>query len=230
MYKFKPQAKQNAKRFLVKTCKLENFEEFLCQDGDGQWGCYLDEAGKPVEHATVVTRIQAAAEETCAPADPEAVAADMAQAMEAINTQIDEALASSQVEEPAEAETVDHAEPAQEDPAEAPAPAAAAFGAFAVAQLTAAAPAPTEEAAKPRRDGATSTTGLKIERDREIRNGVQRQSKGSIGDTLWCMYDAIGPQCTLAQARAAAEAAGFNKTSGAISLYRWRRFNGYTGK
>lgn len=183
MYTFKSNSsKSNAKRFLVQTCKLEAFEQYLTQNAEGQWGTWLDGNGKPV---TVGERGALGA---AAPA-------------------------------PAPA-------PEPEEPVQAPSPAASAFGAFAVAQLTAApAPAPSPAPAP-----AGATTGMKIQKDRETRNGVQLKSEGSVGAKLFALYDAVGPDCTLAQARAVAEVHGLSPTSAAIGLYMWRKFHGYSGK
>jgi hypothetical protein len=51
---FKPQAKSNAKRFLISTCKVveTNVEAYLTRV-DGQWGTWVDEAGKAVPLALV---------------------------------------------------------------------------------------------------------------------------------------------------------------------------------
>lgn len=64
-FKFKPQAKSNAKRFLVKTCKIDeaNVGEYLTQ-ADGEWGTYVDGSGQPVKHADIVAHIEQRAAET----------------------------------------------------------------------------------------------------------------------------------------------------------------------
>lgn len=53
-YTFKAQDKSNSKRFLVKTCKIDEtlLDQYMTQVMD-KWGTYLDAAGKPVPHATV---------------------------------------------------------------------------------------------------------------------------------------------------------------------------------
>lgn len=193
MFTFKAQDKSNAKRFLVKTCKLENFDAYLTQH-EGKWGTYLDEAGVPVPFAKVYG-VAAAAQ--CA-----------------------QQAAEEQAPAPTEA-------PAPVEVEEVPGPGASAFGAFAVSQLTAEPQPAPADAPKATREGATSTTGLKIEKDRPVVNGVQRQSKGSVGDRLWALYDSIGEGCTLLQAKAMAEAHGLSTTSAAIALYRWRKYNGF---
>lgn len=210
-FTFKAQAKSNAKRFLTVTCKLDNFEDYLTQDGDGQWGTYMRD-GKPVPHAEVKAEMEG---KIAALAD--------------------------------EVRTIGDAPAPVETPAPAPAPAtleeevaaiagadtaAAAFGALAFGQLTAptnttpAQPTNTGTTRNAAREGATPTSGLKIQRDRPEQNGIRRQSAGSVGDKLWALYDKIGPTCTLEQAKQAAADAGLSTTSAAIALYNWRRFNG----
>lgn len=118
--------------------------------------------------------------------------------------------------------------PAAEEPAdEAEVRAANAFGAFALGQL--AGDASSRPAAAPAARPANST-GLKIQKDRPEQNGVRRQSAGSVGDKLWAIYDAVGSDITLEQAKAAAVAAGLSATSAAIALYNWRKFNGIPAK
>lgn len=202
MFTFKAQAKSNAKRFLVTTCKIENFQDYLTQH-EGQWGTWVED-GQPVPFAYVVG--------TGAPAG-----------------------------EPGDAAPAEQVETA-------PVASSTAFGAFAASQLaghanevtaTAAqvaatakpsAEEPEDEPAPTARAGATSTTGRKIQKDRPEQNGIKRQSAGSVGDRLWSLFDSIGKDCTLMQAKAMAEAHGLSTTSAAIALYRWRKFNGYTGK
>lgn len=208
MFTFKPQAKSNAKRFLVQTCKLENFQDYLTQNPEGQWGCYLGEDGKPVPAAQVagVAPVDQDGHDTFTPATVQAMAAP-------------------------EGTPEDAGDDTAELPAD-PMPAGAgAFGAFAMAQLTAPSnAAPVVEVTKPARENVTPTAGLKIQKDRETRNGVTRFSDGSVGARLWLLFDSVGKDCTVAQARAMAEVHGINSTSAQISLYRWRKFNGYTGK
>lgn len=215
-FTFKAQDKSNAKRFLVKTCKLENFEAYLTQHA-GSWGTWLGADGKPVEAAKAVEGTFA----TMVVAAPAPAPVERAIAADVLPTEADlHAMAQVGVEQAQEEETHD----------EAPAPSASAFGAFALSQLTAEPqPDPVADPAAPKasREGATSTTGLKIEKDRPFVNGVQRQSKGSVGDRLWALYDSIGEGCTLLQAKAMAEAHGLSTTSAAIALYRWRKYNGF---
>jgi hypothetical protein len=72
---------------------------------------------------------------------------------------------------------------------------------------------------------------LQIEKNRAERNGVQRQSKGSIGDQLWAIYDALqaalkgDEKVAHKDAKAAAVARGFNPNSASIAFFRWVKFN-----
>jgi hypothetical protein len=203
MFTFKAQAKSNAKRFLVKTSKIDEalLDQYLTQR-DGEWGCYIDDKGQPVPAET--GRVMLGGEPV----------------------RMDEPVAGQPLTaEEAPAAVV--APVVADEPAEPMPSGAGAFGAFAMAQLTApsntAAPADAPRAA---REGATPTAGLKIQKDRPEQNGMRRQSAGSVGDRLWALYDKAGPEVTLEQAKALAAGAGLSTTSAAIALYNWRRFNG----
>lgn len=86
---------------------------------------------------------------------------------------------------------------------------------------------PAGKAAKPETSRAR---GGKIQKDRPEQNGITRPSKGSMGDQLWSMYDKLGSETTLAQAKALAAKAGLNLTSSGIALYNWRKFNSIGSK
>lgn len=95
-----------------------------------------------------------------------------------------------------------------------------------------AAPAPTmaepKPAKAPRAPSGTSN-GLKIEANREERNGVKRPSIGGKCRGIWDMLDGIGPDATAKQAREAG-AGKFDKTTIMVQFYRWRKFNGIEGR
>lgn len=90
---------------------------------------------------------------------------------------------------------------------------------------------------KPKRERAPSGTsnGLKIEKDREERNGVKRPSIGGKCRGVWDMLDALaGDDLTLLNvtakdARAKAAELGYDKTTTMVQFYRWRKFNGIKG-
>lgn len=215
MFTFKSNSdKSNAKRFLVKTAKVDNFELYLTSV-DGKWGTYLDEAGVPVPFATV--------EQSACAATETAPAAKVLTPDYGADHNADGSITekdSGAVIVPAVAQ------PEPEEPAAPAAPVANAFvfGAQAIAQLTA---TPTAAAQAAVVAEVTGTTGLKIEKNREMRNGVTRYSKGSVGAKLWDLFDTVGPTLTLPQARELAAKHGLNTTSAGIGLYSWRRFHGY---
>jgi hypothetical protein len=84
---------------------------------------------------------------------------------------------------------------------------------------------------KPKRARAPSGTsnGLKIEQNRETRNGVTRPSAGGKCRGVWDMLDAIGTDATAKQAREAAQGK-FDKTTTMVQFYRWRKFHGIEGR
>ena len=227
-YTFKSNSsKSNAKRFLVATAKVpaDKVDNYLTMV-DGKWGTYLDEAGKPVDHAIATKAPEAAP----APAPSKPAKAPKTKA------------APAPAEPPAPAPAEPPAAPA-EPPAPATPPVEAedepalpqdAFGRLAMAQLTAPsnngshvpAPAPVNTSTP-----APAAGQRKIVKERETRNGITRKSPGTVQDQLWKLYAKIGSGCTLQQAKQMAEAVGLNSTSAAIALYEWRKFNGYpTGR
>jgi hypothetical protein len=89
---------------------------------------------------------------------------------------------------------------------------------------------------KPKRDRAPSgsSNGLKIEKDREQRNGVTRPSIGGkcrgIWDELDAQYSVTGGIPTAKAARDALLPDGFDKTTIMVQYYRWRKFMGVEGR
>lgn len=74
-----------------------------------------------------------------------------------------------------------------------------------------------------------SSNGLKIEQNRETRNGVTRPSIGGKCRGIWDMLDAMGTAATAKEAREAG-AGKFDKTTIMVQFYRWRKFNGIEGR
>jgi len=70
-------------------------------------------------------------------------------------------------------------------------------------------------------------SGYKIEPDRETRNGVTRRSKGSVGDILYQLFDAVGSTLTLTKAKELGLTKGIKTSSSSMVFYEWRKFNGY---
>ena len=113
-----------------------------------------------------------------------------------------------------------------------------------VAQHTPAAPtpdaAPATPDAAPLADTPASAVaeaiglGLKIERNRETRNGVTRPSIGGRCRAVWDACDAhaqaTGDDPTASVVRTLAAAQGWNPNNASIEFYQWRKFNGITGR
>jgi hypothetical protein len=89
---------------------------------------------------------------------------------------------------------------------------------------------PVVDKPKKARAPSGSSNGLKIERDRETRNGVTRPSAGGKCRGVWDMLDAIGTDATAKEARTKAAELGFDKTTTMVQFYRWRKFNGIEGR
>lgn len=78
-----------------------------------------------------------------------------------------------------------------------------------------------------KRDGAAAP--VKVEKDREERNGVKRPSAGGACRAVWDWLDKH-PDAQLKDVRAVAEKKGWNANNAAIELYQWRKFNGVASK
>jgi hypothetical protein len=89
-------------------------------------------------------------------------------------------------------------------------------------------PAPVEQKAPGK------TAGLKIEKDREERNGVKRPSKGGVCREVWDYLDTFrdtGPRMPTAKdVREEAPRYKWNSNNAMIEFYQWRKFNGITGR
>ena len=75
--------------------------------------------------------------------------------------------------------------------------------------------------------------GIKIEKDREERNGVKRPSAGGACRAVWDALDAMvaaGEQPTSKDVRALAEQNEWNANNASIEFYQWRKFNGIRGR
>lgn len=119
---------------------------------------------------------------------------------------------------------------------EAPAPSADAFGGFAMGQLTAPSNQPAPEAA---RTSGQRPEGLKIEKNREERNGVKMPSTGGMCRAVW---DTLNSMMThdeatglanvpsAADIKKVAEEKGWNVNNASIEYYNWRKFMGIKGR
>lgn len=75
--------------------------------------------------------------------------------------------------------------------------------------------------------------GIKIEKDREERNGVKRPSVGGACRAVWDALDemvAAGEQPTSKDVKALAEQNEWNANNASIEFYQWRKFHGIRGR
>jgi hypothetical protein len=82
--------------------------------------------------------------------------------------------------------------------------------------------------------GTGTGAGLKIEKDREERNGIKRPSIGGKCRAVWDACDAFaetnGDDPTAKDVKDMAAANGWNPNNASIEFYQWRKFNGITGR
>lgn len=76
--------------------------------------------------------------------------------------------------------------------------------------------------------------GIKIQKDRQERNGVKRPSAGGKCAQLWDLFDAMyaekGIVPTPKPAKARSADLGLDPVTTQVQLYRWREFMGFKGK
>lgn len=89
---------------------------------------------------------------------------------------------------------------------------------------------PVVDKLKRARAPSGSSNGLKIEANREERNGVKRPSLGGKCRGIWDVLDDMGTAATAKQARERLVPAGFDKTTVMVQFYRWRKFMGIEGR
>lgn len=78
-----------------------------------------------------------------------------------------------------------------------------------------------------------TSSGLKIEKEREERNGIKKPSVGGQCRAVWDALDdmvAAGTQPTAKQVKELAEERGWNPNNASIEFYQWRKFNGIRGR
>lgn len=78
-----------------------------------------------------------------------------------------------------------------------------------------------------------TSSGLKIEKAREERNGIKKPSAGGQCRAVWDALDDMveaGAQPTAKQVKALAEERGWNPNNASIEFYQWRKFNGIRGR
>ncbi len=204
--------KSKARRALVQVYGMqkEAADEYLTQV-DGKHGFYIDATG------TVMFAATFGAERTVSGAD--------------LPTESDVQALAPQVDEGAAL----HALVLEQD--ETPAPSASAFCAFAVSQLTA--PSNTAPVEPQRTSTSQRVAGLKIEKDREQRNGVKMPSVGGMCRAVWDALQSmmqhdeatgVASVPTVADIKKLAEEKGWNVNNASIEYYQWRKFHGITGR
>lgn len=76
--------------------------------------------------------------------------------------------------------------------------------------------------------------GIKIEKNRETQNGVTRPSTGGVCAEIWDFCDNVLKHedriATAKDLRAAAELNGWDQTTTRIQMYKWRKFQGISGR
>lgn len=76
--------------------------------------------------------------------------------------------------------------------------------------------------------------GLKIQKDREERNGIKRPSEGGKCAAVWNEAERVYNETKMVPTpkvlKAWAEEGGYNLNNVAIELYRWRAFMGFKGR
>lgn len=79
----------------------------------------------------------------------------------------------------------------------------------------------------------STSSGLKIEKNREERNGIERPSVGGTCHAVWDAMDAMvasGKNPSAKDVKALAEERGWNPNNASIEFYQWRKFNGIRGR
>jgi hypothetical protein len=209
--------KSKARRALVQVYKVAKdvTEIYICQGEDKRWGFYLDPMGNPYP-------ARMAANENAA---EQAIAQTLAAETQA---------ATEEKQPPVEEETdhVDHMVGTSS---------ASALGSFALAQLTQ--NNVESQVQQPEAKDTTRRTqrvaGVKIERQREERNGIKMPSAGGMCRAVWDELTSLlrhneesglADVPTLAAIKKIAEEKGWNVNNASIEYYQWRRFHGIVGR
>ena len=78
-----------------------------------------------------------------------------------------------------------------------------------------------------------TSSGLKIEKEREERNGIKKPSVGGQCRAVWDALDAMveaGMQPTAKHVKVLAEEREWNSNNASIEFYQWRKFHGIRGR
>jgi len=91
-----------------------------------------------------------------------------------------------------------------------------------------------KNAAKAAKTDGHTGTGVKIEKDREERNGIKRPSAGGKCRAIWDALDAYQVEekevPTADVVRELAKDEGWNSNNAMIEFYQWRKFHGINGR
>jgi hypothetical protein len=97
---------------------------------------------------------------------------------------------------------------------------------------SAAVPVATWDAATGAKQGRI--TGYTIDTDRDERHGVKRRSAGTIGGSLWAIYDKLAKgapeSLAIADVKEHQLVAEYNANKVMIEFYLWRRYHGVRGR
>lgn len=213
--------KSKARRALVQGFDMqkEATDAYLAQV-DGKWGFYVDATGTAMfapSEASFSAERTVSGSDLPTESDVQALAPQHDDAADALAALV-----------------VAQGTPEQD---EAFAPSASAFGAFAMSQLTA--PSNTAPVEPQRTSTSQRVAGLKIEKNREERNGVKMPSVGGMCRAVW---DALNSMMThdeasgtasvptVADIKKLAEEKGWNVNNASIEYYQWRKWHGISGR
>jgi hypothetical protein len=77
-------------------------------------------------------------------------------------------------------------------------------------------------------------TGIKIEKNREERNGIKRPSIGGVCSKIWAFCDAYLAECgrapKLSVMKQRAELEKWDSVTTVVQYYQWRKFQGIQGR
>lgn len=87
--------------------------------------------------------------------------------------------------------------------------------------------------AKPDVKSEAQGTGIKIEKNREERNGMTRPSIGGVCREIWDACDELyvdGKVPSLKEMKKVADAKGWSHVTTSVQYYQWRKFHGVRGR
>jgi hypothetical protein len=226
--------KSKAARALVQVYSISKDATglYMAQGSDGRWGFTLNDEGAPMSvglhHAT----------------DSPNFGAERTVAAAALPTEAEvQALAPQADVTPGDPAYAIHSEGGMDvddtgTSSDYWAPAASAFAGFAMSQLCPTATEPAAASPAPAQ-AEQATKGLRIEKDREERNGVKMRSTGGACRQVWdalqsmMLHDeatGVASIPTVADIKKLATEKGWNVNNASIEYYQWRKFHGITGR